>query len=214
MVFIVRVAGSIRCPSTYLWQVIGKMFETREIGLWATLLAILSARNYTLHRPSYVAARALVSMMRAMPELISALFLVLAYGFGPTPGVLALALHSAGFLGKFYAEDIENADGKPQDALRAIGAGPAEGAALRGAASGAAAVRRLHAVCARLQCADADRGRPGRRGRHRAGTQGPLRHVPVRSGRYDPADDFYHRVRSGSSCCMPASGIDLMVLSQ
>jgi phosphonate transport system permease protein len=114
VVFIVRVAGSIRCPSTYLWQVIGTMFETREIGLWATLLAMLSARNYTLHRPSYVAARTLVGMMRAMPELISALFLVLAYGFGPTLGVLALALHSAGFLGKFYAEDIENAEGKPQ----------------------------------------------------------------------------------------------------
>lgn len=119
-------------PFGYLWQVMGKMFETLEIGLWATLLAILvsmplailSARNYTPHRSWYVAARALVSMMRAMPELISALFLVLAYGFGPIPGVLALALHSAGFLGKFYAEDIENADGKPQDALRAIGAGP------------------------------------------------------------------------------------------
>jgi hypothetical protein len=56
-------------------------------------------------------------------ELISALFLVLAYGFGPIAGVLALGLHAAGFLGKFYAEDIENADKKPQEALEAIGAG-------------------------------------------------------------------------------------------
>jgi len=58
-----------------------------------------------------------------MPELIVALFLVLAYGFGPIAGVLALGLHAAGFLGKFYAEDIENADKKPQEALEAIGAG-------------------------------------------------------------------------------------------
>ncbi|HHK2909362.1 hypothetical protein JET76_28110 [Pseudomonas putida] len=42
------------------------------------------------------------------------MFLVLAYGFGPIAGVLALGLHAAGFLGKFYAEDIENADKKPQ----------------------------------------------------------------------------------------------------
>jgi ABC-type phosphate/phosphonate transport system permease subunit len=38
-------------------------------------------------------------------------------------GVFALALHAAGFLGKFYAEDIENSDPKPQEALTAIGAG-------------------------------------------------------------------------------------------
>jgi phosphonate transport system permease protein len=55
--------------------------------------------------------------------MISALFLVLAYGFGPIAGILALGLHAAGFLGKFYAEDIENADRGPQEALQAIGAG-------------------------------------------------------------------------------------------
>ncbi|MEJ1960792.1 MAG: ABC transporter permease subunit [Gammaproteobacteria bacterium] len=47
---------------------------------------------------------------------------MLAFGFGPIAGVLALGIHAAGFLGKFYAEDIENADDKPQEALRAIGA--------------------------------------------------------------------------------------------
>src|SRR5450830_1536412 len=43
--------------------------------------------------------------------------------FGPIASVLALGLRAAGFLGKFYAEDIENADKKPQEALEAIGAG-------------------------------------------------------------------------------------------
>lgn len=118
-------------PLGYLWHVSSKMLETLEIALWATLLAVLfslplawfSARNYTPNRLSYGLARGLVSMMRAVPELVTALFLVLAYGFGPIAGVLALALHSAGFLGKFYAEDVETADDKPQEALRAIGAG-------------------------------------------------------------------------------------------
>jgi phosphonate transport system permease protein len=41
---------------------------------------------------------------------------------GPIAGILALGLHAAGFLGKFYADDIEHADDKPQQALRAIGA--------------------------------------------------------------------------------------------
>jgi len=36
-------------------------------------------------------------------------------------GVLALGLHGAGFIGKFFAEEIENADKAPQHALMATG---------------------------------------------------------------------------------------------
>lgn len=117
-------------PFGYLWHVAVKMLETFEIAIWATLLAVVlsaplawcSAKNYTPNYTVYTLARGVVGMFRAAPELVSALFLVLAYGFGPIAGVLALALHSAGFLGKFYAEDIETADDRPQEALRAIGA--------------------------------------------------------------------------------------------
>lgn len=113
----------------YLFYVLVKMVETIEIAIWATILAImvsaplayLAAKNYTPHRVLYVLSRGGISFLRAIPELISALFLVLAFSFGPVAGILALGLHSAGFLGKFYAEDIEDADEKPQEALRAIG---------------------------------------------------------------------------------------------
>jgi len=118
-------------PLGYLFHVLVKLLETLEIALWGTVVAVVlsiplayfSARNYTPNRFSYSAARGTVSLFRAVPELISALFLVLAFGFGPIAGVLALGIHAAGFLGKFYAEDIENADDKPQEALRAVGAG-------------------------------------------------------------------------------------------
>jgi phosphonate transport system permease protein len=118
-------------PYGYIWTVFVKMIETVEIALWGTILSVLlsiplayfAARNYTPNRFTYNAARSLISLLRSAPELIVALFLVLAYGFGPIAGVLALGLHAAGFLGKFYAEDIENADRKPQEALEAIGAG-------------------------------------------------------------------------------------------
>ncbi|OGB78878.1 MAG: phosphonate ABC transporter, permease protein PhnE, partial [Burkholderiales bacterium RIFOXYC12_FULL_60_6] len=118
-------------PVGYLWTVFVKMVQTVEIALWGTLLSVLlsiplaylAARNYTPSRFTYTLARGSISLLRSAPELIVALFLVLAYGFGPIAGVLALGLHAAGFLGKFYAEDIENADRKPQEALEAIGAG-------------------------------------------------------------------------------------------
>jgi phosphonate transport system permease protein len=54
---------------------------------------------------------------------VSALFLVLMYGFGPIAGVLALGFHCSGFFGKFFADDIENAEKGPQEALQAAGAG-------------------------------------------------------------------------------------------
>lgn len=117
-------------PFGYLLTVLDKMLETFEIAIWATIiavllsapLAILGARNYTPHPIAYNLSRGMVSFLRSMPELIIAMFLVLGYGFGSIAGYLALGLHGAGFLGKFYAEDIEGADRKPQEALSALGA--------------------------------------------------------------------------------------------
>lgn len=118
-------------PVGYLKTVLVKMVETLEIALWGTILAVslsiplawFAASNYSPNKMTYTLARGFISLLRSVPELIVALFLVLAYGFGPIAGVLALGLHAAGFLGKFYAEDIENADKQPQEALEAIGSG-------------------------------------------------------------------------------------------
>jgi phosphonate transport system permease protein len=118
-------------PVGYLIYVFEKMFESLEIALWGTLLAILlgiplaffGARNYTPHPILYRMSRGISSFCRAIPELVSALYLVLMYGFGPIAGVLALGFHCAGFFGKFYADDIENSDKGPQEALLSTGAG-------------------------------------------------------------------------------------------
>lgn len=118
-------------PFGYLWHVLALMVETLEVAAWGTVLAVLlglplaviGARDYSPHPLVYGLARGVASFLRSIPDLISALFLVLAFGFGPIAGVLALGLHTAGFLGKFFAEDIENAPRGPQDALRATGAG-------------------------------------------------------------------------------------------
>ena len=117
-------------PLGYVARVAVKIVETFEIALWGTMLAVLgglplallSARTTTPHRLIAGIARMIVGVLRAIPELVSALLLVAVYGFGPIAGVLALGIHAAGFLGKFFADDIENADRKPQDAFAAIGA--------------------------------------------------------------------------------------------
>lgn len=117
-------------PFGYAQTVVRRLLETVEIALWGTLLALVMGVPLALTSASSsgfpagirLASRTLGNFLRAMPELVSALILVAIYGFGPLAGVLALALHSAGFFGKFLADEMENADPAPQRALQAIGA--------------------------------------------------------------------------------------------
>lgn len=118
-------------PGGYLLFVLGLMLKTIEIAIWGTLLAVLlsiplayfSARGYSPNPPVRFLGRGLCSLSRAIPELISALIFVVMFGAGPFAGVLALGLHTTGFLGKFFADEIENTAPGPQEALFATGAG-------------------------------------------------------------------------------------------
>ncbi len=67
-------------------------------------LAFLCASNTSPHPVIYHAFRTMLSGLRSVPELIMGIVFVAAVGFGALPGVLALALHSTGMVGKFYAE--------------------------------------------------------------------------------------------------------------
>lgn len=67
-------------------------------------------------------ARLVLNLMRAVPELAWALLFVVMVGLGPFAGVLALAAHSAGVLGKLYSELLESVDQRAVEAVRATGA--------------------------------------------------------------------------------------------
>jgi len=84
-------------------------------------LALLAAPNTTPNAWLAKGVRVLLSAMRSVPEMILGILFVAAVGFGALPGVLALALHSVGMVGKFYAEAIEHVDPKPLEAARAAG---------------------------------------------------------------------------------------------
>ncbi|WP_300463032.1 winged helix-turn-helix domain-containing protein [uncultured Nocardioides sp.] len=62
----------------------------------------------------------MLNVLRSGPELIMAIVFVAAVGFGALPGALALGIHSAGMVGKFFAEAIEHADQAPVEAARAV----------------------------------------------------------------------------------------------
>ncbi|MFJ3054756.1 phosphonate ABC transporter, permease protein PhnE [Herbaspirillum sp. NPDC087042] len=118
------------------WALLGELvapaIETVQIALWGTLLgvlgaipvALLAARNLNSSRWLYGVVRQALNVTRSINELILALVFVSAVGLGPFPGVLALAVHGVGMIGKFFAESIEEIDQGPLEALRATGARP------------------------------------------------------------------------------------------
>jgi phosphonate transport system permease protein len=111
-------------------ELVYAMFETIEIAFLGTFIAIVlsiplglfSARNLAPNYFVYILSKTIIIFFRAIPEFIMAMILVIAIGFGAMPGVLALGLHTMGFLAKFYAEDIEHVNEGPIDALKSSGA--------------------------------------------------------------------------------------------
>jgi len=69
-------------------------------------------------------ARLILNLMRAIPELIWVLVCILAIGIGPFAGTIAIGLHTAGALGKLYAEAMEEVPRRPIEALYSVGARP------------------------------------------------------------------------------------------
>jgi phosphonate transport system permease protein len=84
-------------------------------------LALLSARNLV---PSgfAIAIRGGLEALRAVPEVVWGLVLISLISVGPSAGIVALGLHSAGVLGKLYAESFENVRLEPVWAIEATGA--------------------------------------------------------------------------------------------
>lgn len=124
------------------------MVETFAISFVGSLLAVtlaaplaLAATSTLVHRgvlheagapgsawralavAAHLAARAGLAVLRTIPEILWALLFVFAVGLGPFPGVLALGFHTAGVLGKLFAEVLEDVDPRPLEALQATGAG-------------------------------------------------------------------------------------------
>ena len=110
-------------------RVLKPTIETIQIAITGTALAVvlafplslIASRNLS-HPALYQSVRAVMNVMRSIPELIWALIFVSAVGLGPFAGTLALVAGSVGSLSKVFAESIESIDPKPVEAMDAVGA--------------------------------------------------------------------------------------------
>jgi phosphonate transport system permease protein len=126
-----RFAGGFLPPELsagYLADVGRASLETLAISAMGTLLAVLLGLALALPaagragRALRAVSRLALNVLRAIPEVVWAALMVLAAGLGPFAGTLALALHTAGVLGRLFAETLENTPPEPTEALRHAGA--------------------------------------------------------------------------------------------
>ena len=116
--------------SLYIPEYFYKMAETLNIALAATIIGFLfggvlsffAARNMMPNPWVRGAARRLMELLRAFPEIVLAGFFLAILSLGPLPALIAVSIHTVGALGKLFFEVIENADMKPDEGLRAVGA--------------------------------------------------------------------------------------------
>ena len=143
LAYVARTLPTLRAEQ--LWHDLGEWFW--GIDLWLVMLAdtVLmavvgtvagsmlalalcfdAAANLARGRTGHFLARRLLDALRSVPELVFALIFVFAFGPGPFAGVIALALHAAGALGKLFAEVVENIAPGPVEAVGAAGGGRLE----------------------------------------------------------------------------------------
>jgi phosphonate transport system permease protein len=116
--------------SFYIPEYFYKMAETINIAILSTLIgfifgAILSffaARNMTSSVLIRGPVRRFMEILRAFPEIVLAGFFLAILSLGPIPAIIAVSIHTIGALGKLFFEVIENADMKPDEGLKAVGA--------------------------------------------------------------------------------------------
>ncbi|EMA05492.1 phosphonate transport system permease protein [Haloarcula vallismortis] len=81
-----------------------------------------SASRIAVGRGLYHASRTVLSFLRSVPGIVWGFLFVTAIGLGPFAGVLALAVHNAGVLGKLYADFLEDTDPMTTEAVAGSGA--------------------------------------------------------------------------------------------
>jgi phosphonate transport system permease protein len=85
------------------------------------LLCFLASKNLAPNGVVLWIVKRILEFCRTVPEIVFALIFIQAFMLGPLPGVLAIALHTIGALGKQFSDVVENIDMKQVEGVAASG---------------------------------------------------------------------------------------------
>jgi phosphonate transport system permease protein len=113
-----------------LERTFGPMIETVQMAIIASLIgcalampvAFLASRVTSPNLVTYVIDRGVLSVVRALPDILYAIIFVAALSIGPLPGILALILFNIAVVAKLLSETVDGVDQGPIEAARATGA--------------------------------------------------------------------------------------------
>ena len=119
-------------PTEWYWGLkrwLGQLGETLLMAYLGTasgfvggfVLCFLCSRNLVRRAWLRWLVRRYLEICRTVPDIVFALIFVVAFGLGPLPGVLAIAIHTTGALGKLFSEVVESIDMKPVEGIAASG---------------------------------------------------------------------------------------------
>lgn len=109
---------SLLLGETMLISYVGTLFG----AILAFALNFFAAENTSPAPWLRFCVKRFLEFCRTVPGIVFALIFVIAFGLGPMAGVLAIAIHSTGALGKQYSEIVENIEMKPVEGVRSAGA--------------------------------------------------------------------------------------------
>jgi phosphonate transport system permease protein len=105
-----------------LWETIVIAYVGTLVGaIFGFLLCFLASANLVSNPWIRLSAKRFLELCRTVPDLVFALIFVTSFGLGPLPGVLAIAIHTMGALGKLFSEVVENISMQPVEGVSAAG---------------------------------------------------------------------------------------------
>jgi phosphonate transport system permease protein len=108
--------------ASLLWQTIEMAILSTALGFGAAFaLSFPATRIFVGSRAVVFVTRRALEVMRTIPQVVLAFILVWPFGIGPLAGIVAIAVHTTGTLGKLFCELNENADLRPVDGIRSVG---------------------------------------------------------------------------------------------
>lgn len=122
------ITGMLPPDFSEMGRLMSKLLESIYVAWIGTMIGAIfsfpagfAAAANIAPRWLFAPVRAVLSAIRAFPELILAIIFIVPFGLGPFTGALAIGLHSIGTLGKLTSEVIEGVDDGPIEAIQSSG---------------------------------------------------------------------------------------------
>ena len=124
------ICGRAAADTIFISNFVYQLIVTVNIAIVSTIvggaiafcLCFFAATNLVGAGPLRFVIRRIMEVLRAFPEIVIAGLLTAVLSIGPIAAIAAVSFHTIGALGKLFFEVVENADMKPDEGLKSVGA--------------------------------------------------------------------------------------------